>query len=52
VAVIQSGEGNRFGHPHEETLAALGGSRVLRNDMDGRVTISTDGQVIQVSTAR
>ena len=52
AAVIQSGENNRFGHPQEETLAALSGSRVLRNDMDGRVTISTDGQVIQVSTAR
>ncbi|HQW51009.1 MAG TPA: DNA internalization-related competence protein ComEC/Rec2 [Tepidiformaceae bacterium] len=52
VAVIQSGEGNRFRHPHEETLAALGDSRIVRNDLDGRVTISTDGNTVRVSTAR
>ena len=52
VAVIQAGAGNRYGHPHDETLGALAGSRVYRTDQDGRVTISTDGTTIRVSTER
>lgn len=52
VAVIQAGAGNRFGHPHDQTLGALAASRVYRTDQDGRVTISTDGTSIRVSTER
>ncbi|MDA1060703.1 MAG: hypothetical protein O3B47_02830, partial [bacterium] len=39
VVVIQSGEGNQFGHPHEETLKNLEniGAKVYRNDLDGRI---------------
>ncbi len=48
VAVISVGEDNQFGHPHAETLAALEGSMVLRTDVDGRVTIETDGAGIVV----
>lgn len=43
VAVISVGEGNRFGHPREETLAALAGSTVLRTDQEGRITIEVSG---------
>lgn len=50
AAVVQAGEDNRFGHPHPETLEALGGSRVYRTDEDGRVTVSTDGHSITIST--
>lgn len=52
VAVIQAGAGNPFGHPHEQTLAALTGSRVYRTDRDGRVTVATDGTSIRVFTQR
>ncbi len=52
VAVIQAGEGNRFGHPHDEVIGALAGVRLLRNDEDGRVTLTTDGRTIRVRTER
>lgn len=50
IAVIQAGEDNRFGHPHPEVLQALEGSRILRTDLHGRITIRTDGQAIRIST--
>lgn len=37
VAVIQCGEGNSFGHPHNETLEKFAEMKVFRNDLDGRV---------------
>lgn len=39
VAVIQSGEGNKFGHPHQETIATLQryGITILRTDLEGDV---------------
>lgn len=43
IAVIQSGKGNPFGHPHKETLdklKAAGIKQIYRNDLDGRVEIS------------
>ncbi|MBF0559315.1 MAG: DNA internalization-related competence protein ComEC/Rec2 [Nitrospirae bacterium] len=40
IAVISSGRKNRFGHPHEETLARLSGCRVFRTDRDGAIRIS------------
>jgi competence protein ComEC len=43
LAVISCGVRNRFGHPHPETLAALGRARILRTDRDGAITIETDG---------
>lgn len=40
-AIIQSGEGNSFGHPHEIVLRKLraAGATVLRNDEIGDVTV-------------
>ncbi|MBA4179304.1 MAG: DNA internalization-related competence protein ComEC/Rec2 [Anaerolinea sp.] len=52
LAVISVGDKNRFGHPAEETLEALSGTRLLRTDQDGRVTVTTDGKRIRVSTER
>jgi competence protein ComEC len=52
VAVIQAAAGNRFGHPHDETLAALAGSRLYRTDQDGRVTVLTDGRSIRISNRK
>ena len=53
VAVISVGEGNTYGHPTPETLAALEASpglTVYRTDRDGAVTIESDGHEISVAT--
>ena len=52
VAVISAGESNRFGHPAPGTVEALANARLYRTDLDGRVTIRTDGQTLRVSTTR
>jgi competence protein ComEC len=53
VAVISVGEGNTYGHPTPETLAALDaapGLAVYRTDRDGAVTIESDGRRLGVAT--
>lgn len=40
IVVIQSGENNKFGHPHKESLEnfeAIGVQRVYRNDLEERI---------------
>ena len=48
AAVISCGANNEFGHPHKEILSLLedAGVRVLRTDLDGTVTIFSDGKDI------
>jgi len=50
-AVISSGRGNTFGHPHADVLERLTlvGARVLRLDALGGVVITTDGRTLDVS---
>jgi len=45
IAVISVGKSNRYGHPHQETLAILKkyGIRVLRTDEEGDIKIISDG---------
>ena len=52
IAVISCGRGNTFGHPAPETLRRLEaiGAAIYRTDVDGQVTIDTDGQHVQVRT--
>lgn len=52
VTVISAGEGNRFGHPTDETLVDLEGRAVLRTDVHGRLTIVSDGESITVRAER
>jgi len=54
VAVISVGEGNRYGLPDEETLAALAevGAEVYRTDHHGTIVIWTDGSQYSVTTER
>jgi competence protein ComEC len=54
VAVISCGRGNRFGHPTREVLQRLEsiGATVLRTDLDGEITIETDGGSLRVGTYR
>ena len=55
VAVITAGDGNRFGHPHPETLERLeslpSAPTILRTDMHGTVTLTTDGESLSWSGA-
>ena len=39
IAVISVGRGNRYGHPHRETLVMLGAAQVFRTDRDGAVGV-------------
>lgn len=55
IAVISVGEGNDYGHPRAETLAALAavpGIRLFRTDRDGRVTIESDGATLWAESER
>lgn len=46
IAVISAGFENSFGHPHPDTMARLNArhATILRTDLDGLVTVRTDGQ--------
>lgn len=51
-AVISAGFRNPFGHPHPTVLERLQarGVQVLRTDLEGTVSVSTDGRRLQVRT--
>lgn len=50
ITVIQSGRKNRYGHPAPETLdrLAMVGARIFRNDIDGDVTLESDGSFYKI----
>ncbi len=50
--VISVGADNRFGHPAPEVLRRLQDDTVLRTDLNGDVTVSTDGERLWVETQR
>jgi competence protein ComEC len=55
VAVISVGRNNDYGHPAPSTVTALADARglsVYRTDLDGRVTIESDGRRLTVRAAR
>ncbi len=55
VAVISVGLGNDYGHPTPSTLRALEhepGLDVYRTDLDGRVTLESDGSRIWIRSER
>jgi competence protein ComEC len=54
VAAIEVGEGNSYGHPRPETLAALHAAvpHVYRTDKDGTVRLTVDGGRMTVGTGR
>ncbi|MCC7499908.1 MAG: ComEC/Rec2 family competence protein [Bryobacterales bacterium] len=53
-ALISAGRDNQFGLPHRDVLGRLGDLAVelYRTDLDGRVTIRTDGWKITTTTDR
>lgn len=52
ISIITVGEGNDYGHPHEEAVERLEatGSRIYRTDLDGTVIVATDGTTLSVTT--
>ena len=54
VAIISAGAGNSYGHPTASVLARLkaSGAEVHRTDLDGTVSVKTDGNSWQVETER
>jgi len=52
IAIVSCGRGNRFGHPAPEVIARLAaaGTRVVRTDLEGQITIETDGREVSVRT--
>jgi competence protein ComEC len=54
IAVICCGQGNKYGHPHQETLNALQslGIKIYRTDLSGTVLIKTDGIDYQIFTEK
>ena len=54
AAVVSAGEGNPFGHPRPETLAALaaGGVATWRTDRSGDVTLTASGAGVAVAASR
>tara|TARA_B100000745_G_scaffold73424_3_gene44066 strand:+ start:9517 stop:10341 length:825 start_codon:yes stop_codon:yes gene_type:complete len=48
--VMSRGCNNRYGHPHEEVIAVLNNFEITTFDTcdDGRVTFTSDGQILQI----
>lgn len=55
-AIISCGEGNMYGHPHQETLDLLDSKtwspRVYRTDRDGDIIVKSDGKELSVETSK
>ncbi|MDQ4013698.1 MAG: hypothetical protein M3146_08255, partial [Thermoproteota archaeon] len=46
VVIISLGAGNTYGHPHQEALDRIsvsGAQYLLRTDIDGTITLTSDG---------
>ncbi|MDR7665504.1 lamin tail domain-containing protein [Methanosarcina sp. Z-7115] len=53
VSVIEVGAGNDYGHPHVEILERLEkASKVYRTDLDGTISVTTDGSTYAVTTQK
>jgi competence protein ComEC len=52
IAIVSVGRSNRFGHPAPDVLRRYldVGTQIFRTDLDGEVTIDTDGYAIDVHT--
>lgn len=54
VAVYMAGVGNSYGHPSEETIGRLmnAGVIVFGTDVNGTVTVTTDGKITKVTAEK
>ncbi len=53
-SIIMAGEGNSYGLPTEETLNKLQniGSTIYRTDLNGTITVTSDGENIEIITSK
>ena len=54
LAIYMAGKDNRYGHPHRETINALTqvGAQIYGTDINGTITVTTNGEVFSVKTER
>ena len=54
LAIVSDGFDNSFGHPHPDVLKRLAArhAAILRTDLDGLVTVRTDGRRLWLETMR
>ncbi len=54
IAVICCGQGNKYGHPHQETISLLQslGIEIYQTDLSGTILIKTDGIDYQIFTEK
>ena len=54
VAVYMAGEGNRYGHPHQETINTLTsvGAKIYGTDIYGNIIVTTDGEALSIKTEK
>lgn len=54
LAVISAGKNNRYRHPHRSTLERLAGAGIkyLRTDLDGAITVRTNGRSYTIERER
>ncbi len=54
MAIHMAGTGNRYGHPHAETISALEGigAEIYGTDMNGTIVVTTDGITYEVQTEK
>lgn len=52
IAVILVGENNRYKHPHKDVLERFNQMAVFRTDINGDITIFTDGNLFEIETER
>lgn len=53
ISVIEVGANNDYGHPHTETFERLQKvSKVYKTDLDGTITVTTDGSTYTVTTQK
>lgn len=54
IAIYMAGEGNRYGHPHKETIDALNkvGAKIYGTDTSGTIRTSTEGKTYSVQTTK
>ncbi len=54
VAIYMAGIGNNYGHPHDETIAALReiGAEIYGTDINGTIIVTTDGKSYYVQVEK
>ena len=53
-AIIPVGKGNHYNHPYDKTLDMLGQAKVkvYRTDIDGDITVKSDGEQLAIQSSR